>query len=46
MGRALAAAEHDELRRRLLRLGPERIADVMDLAPTAIEEWLADRVAT
>mgnify|MGYP007070992118 CR=1 FL=1 len=41
--RALTAAEHAELLRRLDTLGPDRIGDVvLDLTPEALAAWIAD----
>ena len=46
IGRALTATEHDALRGRLRSLGAERLGDVvLDLAPDALEHWLADSAA-
>jgi hypothetical protein len=43
LGRALSAAEHGELLRRLGTLGPARLGDVvLDLTPDALAAWLAD----
>jgi flagellar biosynthesis/type III secretory pathway protein FliH len=46
LGRALTAAEHDELLRRVDTLGAERIGDVvLDLATNELAAWLADPAA-
>ena len=46
LGRALTAAEHDELLRRVDTLGAERIGDVvLDLATDVLAAWLADPAA-
>jgi hypothetical protein len=46
LGRSLTEGERGELRRRLGTLGPARLGDVvLDLAPHALDAWLADPAA-
>ena len=42
LGRALSTAERDTLAARFERLGPDRLGEVLDLAPDDLARWLAD----